>query len=91
MDKVRAAGDRGFLVLKMYELYEYEVTKYDPKTGEEGDFVQYIDTFLKLKAKASGYPGWVQRPEDKDKYVQFFQGDLSSTRLISLRTRQRED
>jgi len=28
-----------------------------PKTGEGGHFVQYIDTFLKLKAEASGYPG----------------------------------
>ena len=51
--------------------YEYEVTQYDPKTGG-GHFVQYIDKFLKLKAEARGYPGWVQGPEDEDRYVQYF-------------------
>ena len=34
--------------------------------------MQYIDTFLKLKAEASGYPGWVRELEDEDRYVQFF-------------------
>jgi hypothetical protein len=51
---------------------KYEVTQYDPKTGDGGHFVQYIDTFLKLKTGASGYPGWVQEPEDRDRYFQYF-------------------
>jgi hypothetical protein len=34
--------------------------------------VEYIDTFLKLKAEASGYPDWVRTPDDEDKYVQAF-------------------
>jgi hypothetical protein len=46
--------------------------QYDTKTGEGVYFVQYIDTFLKLKTEASGYPGWVQAPEDKERYVQYF-------------------
>jgi len=29
-------------------------------------------TFMKLKAEASGYPGWVQSPEDEDRYVESF-------------------
>jgi hypothetical protein len=36
-----------------------------------GGFVQYIETFLKLKAEASGYPGWVEGPEVQDRYVQY--------------------
>ena len=34
--------------------------------------MDYINTFLKLKAKASGYPGWVHSPEDEDRYVDTF-------------------
>jgi hypothetical protein len=68
----RVAVEYGYLVIKIHEFYEYEVTQYDPKTDEGGHFVQYIDTFLKLKAQASGYPGWVWCPEDGDKYIQSF-------------------
>jgi hypothetical protein len=69
---MRLAVDHGYRVLKIHEFYEYEVTQYNPETGEGGHFVQYIDTFLQLKAEASGYPGCVQRPEDQDRYVQYF-------------------
>jgi hypothetical protein len=51
-------------VVKVYEFYEYQATQYNPETGEGGLFVQYVNTFLKLKAEVSGYPDWVQCPED---------------------------
>jgi hypothetical protein len=39
-----------------------------------GLFVEYINTFLKLKAEASGYPSWVRTPADEDQYIwQFFE------------------
>jgi hypothetical protein len=41
-------------------------SQYDPTSGEGGLFVQYINTFVKLKAEASGYPNWVKCPEDED-------------------------
>jgi hypothetical protein len=72
VDEVRVAVEHGYLVLKIHEFYEYEITQYDPKTGEGGNFVRYIDTFLKLKAESSGYPEWVQGPQDEDKYVRGF-------------------
>lgn len=65
VNEVRVAIERGYRVLKIHEFYEYEVTDYDPKTGG-GHFVQCIDTFLKLKAEASGYPGCVKNPEEED-------------------------
>lgn len=71
VDKFRVAVDRGYRVIKIHEFYEYEVTQYDPKTGE-GHFVQYIYIFLKFKAEASDYPRWVQGPKDQDRYVQCF-------------------
>jgi hypothetical protein len=54
VEEVRVAVQRDYRVIKIHEIYEYEVTQYDPKTGEGGHFVQYINTFLKLKAEANG-------------------------------------
>jgi hypothetical protein len=53
-------------------VYEYTVTQYDPKTDQGGLFVEYFNTFVKLKAEASGYPDWVLNPDDEDNYVQAF-------------------
>jgi hypothetical protein len=54
VDEVRLAVDKGERLMEVYEFYEYEITQYDPTTGEGGLFVQYTNTFLKLKAEASG-------------------------------------
>ena len=43
--------EKGYKVLEIYEVYEYQVTQYNPVTGEGGFFVDYINTFLKLKAE----------------------------------------
>jgi len=56
----------GYRILEIHEVYEYQVTQYNPETGEGGLFANYINTFLKLKAEASGYPGWVRSPEDEN-------------------------
>jgi hypothetical protein len=72
VDEVRVAVEHGYSVLKIHDFYEYEITQYDSKTSEEGHFVQYIDMFLKLKAEASGYPRWVQGPDDEEAYVRSF-------------------
>jgi len=69
MDEVTLSAERGYRILEIKNVYDYQVTQYDPKTGEGGLFVDYINTFLKLKAEASGYSGWVHSPEDEDRYV----------------------
>ena len=48
------------------------MTQCDPQTCTGCLFVQYIDTSLKLKAEASGYPRWVQSPADEDRYISEF-------------------
>jgi len=63
---------KGVPVLQIYEVYEYQVTQYNPETGEVGLFVDCINNLLKLKAKASGYLGWVRNPADEDLYVETF-------------------
>jgi hypothetical protein len=59
-------------VVEVYEVYKYKVTQYDPATGQGGLFVEYINTFLNLKAEASGYPSWVLTSQDEDSYINRF-------------------
>jgi len=55
MDEVRLAEEKGYRILEIYEVYEYQVTQYGPETGEGGNFVDYINNFLKLKAIPAGF------------------------------------
>jgi len=59
IDEVRLAVDKGYKILEILEVYEYQVTRYDPETGNGGLFAVYIDTLFKLKQEASGYPSRV--------------------------------
>jgi hypothetical protein len=55
-DEERLVVAKVYKILEIQELYQYEDTKYNPATGDGGLFVEYINTFLKLKAEYSGYP-----------------------------------
>ena len=72
IDKVRLAFQKGYKILEIHEIYEYRVTEYNPETGDVGLFVDYINTFLKLKALACCYPIWVRTPADEGQYVETF-------------------
>jgi len=67
-DEVQLAVGKGYKILEFLEVYEYQVTRYDPPTGNGGLFAEYIDTFLKLKQEASGYTSWVRTEDDKVRY-----------------------
>ena len=64
MVEFRLAVEKGYRILGIHEAYEYKETQYNPERVEGALFVNYIRTFLKLKAEASGYTGWVRSPED---------------------------
>ena len=64
--------ERGYKIQEIYEVYEYHNNNYDTKRTEDGHFVDYINTFLKLKAEASGYSSWFRSPEDEGRYIQSF-------------------
>ena len=72
MDGVRLAMEKGYRILEIYEVYEYQVTQYNPETCEGGVFVDFINNFLKLEAEANGYPGWFLSPEDEELYFETF-------------------
>jgi hypothetical protein len=72
IDEVRLAVQKGYKILEIFEVYVYTATQYDPKTGHSGLFVEYINTFLKIKVEASGFPDWFRTSDDEDIYVQAF-------------------
>jgi len=61
MDVMWMAVGKGHRILDIYEVYEYQVTQYSPESYEGRLIVGYMNKFSKLKAEASGYPGWVHR------------------------------
>jgi len=60
------------MILEINEFYEYNVTRNDPETREGGPFAGYIDTYLKLKAEASGNPVWFRGPVEEERYIESF-------------------
>ena len=72
VDEVRLAVQKGFRIHDIYEMYEYNVTRYDTETREVGLFAGYIDTFLKLNTEASGCPAWFRTLADEERYIESF-------------------
>ena len=47
-------------------MWQYDtITQYDSSTGDDGLFAQYMNTFMKIKMEASGYPS--QYDTDREK------------------------
>ena len=69
-EEVLEAINKGYQVLKIYEVLHFEnSTKYDIKTGEGGLFATFINKFLKIKQEEIGYPSNCVTEDAKDKYV----------------------
>jgi hypothetical protein len=59
--EIMRAISKGYKVLEIFEVYHYE---------QRGDlFSSYINSALKLKQEASGFPKNVQTEEEKDEYI----------------------
>ena len=43
IDEVRLAVSKGYRILEIQEVYQYEVTCYNRDTGDGGLFVEYIN------------------------------------------------
>ena len=66
-DEVRKAVDKGNCLVEVFEFWENSVTCFDKETNSGGLFAEYVNRFLKLKQKTSGFPSWVQSADDKDR------------------------
>lgn len=72
-DELRVAVQKGYVVRKIYEAWEYEIAKYDKCTRKGGVFAEYIDTFLKIKTEASGYPSHCTTDASKKSFIRDFE------------------
>lgn len=54
--ELKKAVEMGYEILSVQEIWHYAVTSFDPVTRQGGLFAAYIDTFLKMKQEASGWP-----------------------------------
>ncbi|XP_046405446.1 uncharacterized protein LOC124170632 [Ischnura elegans] len=71
-DELKKAVALGYRVLKIHEVWSYSITAYSRETGKGGLFSDYIDSFLKIKQEASGWPGWCTTDEKKEQYLSLF-------------------
>ena len=57
----------GYKIIKIFEIWHYEErSQYNSDKKNGGLFTSYVNTFLKIKQEASGYPEWVLTEDDKD-------------------------
>jgi hypothetical protein len=69
-DELKKALEKGYVVQRIYEVWHFDETEqYDPKTKTGGLFTNYVNTFLKMKQEASGWPEWCQSENDKWRYI----------------------
>ena len=75
--EIETALNKGYIILKIYEVYHWdESTQYNKSTKQGGLFAQYVNTFLKFKQEASGWPEWCDNDEKKTKYIaDYFQNE----------------
>ena len=65
------AVEMGYRILHVEEVWHFDTTaQYDPSSGENGLFNEYIDTFLKMKQEASGWPEGCDTEEQRRQYVE---------------------
>lgn len=71
--EIQEAVKQGYVIDKIFEVWHYQKSEcYDEITKTGGIFVEYINSFLKIKQESSGYPSWIKSEEDKDKYIQMY-------------------
>ena len=69
--ELQRAVQLGYVILTIFEAWQYhETTIYNCITGIGGLFAQYMNTFMKIKMEASGYPPECVTAADKTDYVE---------------------
>lgn len=71
-NELRVAVEKGYKIVTIFEAWDYKLTKYNPITKSGGLFTGYVNTFLKIKTEASGFPSGVESDEEKDEYIRYF-------------------
>ncbi|WP_219822819.1 DNA polymerase, partial [Enterobacter cloacae complex sp. 4DZ3-17B2] len=72
-DELKKSIKKGYRIVEVFEIWQYRITQYNPKTREGGLFNEYIDTFLKIKQEASGWPRECVDDLSKDRYLEMYE------------------
>ena len=66
--ELQKAVEKGYKIIKIHEVWHFP--EHQRRTGL---FKNYVDTWLKVKQEASGWPSWCQTHEQKREYVLRYQ------------------
>ena len=69
MHELQKAIELGYSVTKIFVIWQYKSTQYDQASSEDGLFAAYVNTFLRLKQQASGWPSWCTDDTTKERYI----------------------
>ncbi|CAB0040036.1 unnamed protein product [Trichogramma brassicae] len=69
VDELRKAIQKGYKILNLYVVWQYEIIQYDKSKNSTSLLTEYIYTFLKFKQEASGWPAWCESENDKIRYI----------------------
>ncbi|XP_070571147.1 uncharacterized protein [Ptychodera flava] len=68
--QIKSDSEMREYIESLHEVWHYsQTTTYDKENANGGLFTEYINTFLKMKQEASGYPDWCKTESDKTKYI----------------------
>ena len=68
--EVEVALNMGYIMVEVFEVLHWpDSSKHDKSIPNSGLFTEYVNTFLKLKQQASGFPSNVNTEEEKDEYI----------------------
>ncbi|XP_052815380.1 uncharacterized protein LOC128242318 [Mya arenaria] len=69
-DEIKEAVSQGYIIQNIYEIWHFdEISQYDSVSKSGGIFTDYVNTFLKVKQEASGWPKWCVTEQDKQRYI----------------------
>ena len=68
-EEVKEAVKWGYVIKRVYEIWQYEMTQYNREERKGGVFAEYINTFFEQKMMSSGFPTDCVTDPEKDEYV----------------------
>ena len=84
--EIEVAVNMGYLIQEIFEVLHWpDSSMHDKSRPNSGLFTNYVNTFLKLKQQASGFPSNITTEEEKDEYIQMYlenEGILLDKELI---------
>lgn len=71
--EVNLAIMTGYTIMKIIEIWEYDVEQYNPQTKMGGIFTDYVNMFMTIKESSSGWPRENMTLEEKQEHINNFE------------------